>query len=286
MMDLATVADAGKSPWLGVFGNLHPAVVHFPIALLSVAALFEAVQVLKKRPEPMPGTRPLTALAAVSAVFASLFGWFLEEYSGTEGKTFDLHKWIGLAATGVAVAAALLSIKATCCKGSLIALRLALFAGAAMVGATGYLGGELVFGENHILHPLSKKPDAKPPDNGTPTSNPPPLLTPSGKVHFEKEIAPIVRDMCFKCHGGEKVKGKFKLNTKEDAFGQAASGKAIIPMKPTISKFYTSLIADPESDEYMPPPKEKARPSKEQIELVKKWIEQGADWPDGYEFKK
>ena len=91
--------------------------------------------------------------------------------------------------------------------------------------------------------------------------------------------------MCFKCHGGEKVKGKFKLNTKALAMEGGESGKAINPGKPTLSKFYTSLI-DPDEDILMPPPKEKARPSKEQIERVKKWIEEGADWPEGFEFKK
>lgn len=280
------LASANQSPWLGVGGNLHPAVVHFPIALLSVAALFEGLQILRKRPELAPGTRMITILAAVSACVASLLGWFLEEHSGTSGRMFDLHKWIGLGATAVAVAAAFLSIKAASCRGTLIAMRLALILGASLVGITGYFGGELVFGENHVFAPLNKKTTAAPPHHGFPASNEKPLLTPSGKVSFEKEIAPIIKDMCFKCHGGEKVKGKFKLNTKTTAFDEAATGKAIIPGKSSISKFYTSLIADPDSDEYMPPPKEKARPSKEQIERVKLWIEQGAEWPDGFEFKK
>ena len=81
------------------------------------------------------------------------------------------------------------------------------------------------------------------------------------------------------------MKGKFKLNTKALAMEGGESGKAILPGKPTLSKFYTSLI-DKDEDVLMPPPKEKTRPSKEQIEKVRLWIEQGADWPDGVEFKK
>ena len=288
MMDLllAEAAGSDRSPWLGVFGNLHPATVHFPIALISVAALLESVQILRKRAEPAPGTRVLTALGAVGACFASLFGWLLEEYSGTAGDTFDFHKYIGLGSTAVAVAAGLLCIKATCCKGSLIALRVTLILGAGLVGAAGYLGGELVFGKNHIFGPLEKKEDVKPPTPAifTPVPNPDPLLKVE-KVSFEKDIAPIIKDMCFKCHGGEKVKGKLKLNTKALAMEGGESGKAILPGKPSISKFYTSMI-DPDEDILMPPPKEKARPSKEQIERVKKWIEEGADWPEGFEFKK
>jgi uncharacterized membrane protein len=284
------LASSNQNPWLGVGGNLHPAVVHFPIALLSVAALFEGLQILRKRPEPAPGTRMITMLAAVSACVASLLGWFLEEHSGTSGRTFDLHKWIGLGATAVAVAAAFLSIKAASCRGTLAAMRLALILGAALVGVTGYFGGELVFGENHVLAPLTKKTTA-PPHHGFPAltgaDEKKPLLTPgASKVSFEKEIAPIIKDMCFKCHGGEKVKGKLKLNTKALAMEGGQGGKSIIPGKASLSSFYTALVADPESDQYMPPPKEKARPTKEQIERVKKWIEEGADWPDGYEFTK
>ena len=83
-----TITEVGNillNALLGVFGNLHPAVVHFPIALISIAALFESVQIVKRRAEPAPGTRAMTALAAVSACFASLFGWFLEECSATAG---------------------------------------------------------------------------------------------------------------------------------------------------------------------------------------------------------
>jgi len=280
------LAAADKSPMIGLFGKLHPAVVHFPIALISVAALFELLQMMRKRPEPAAGTLPLVFLGALSAVVASLFGWALEEYDGVEGSTFDLHKWVGIGATVVAVTSALIALKARTSRGALLGMRLTLLLGAALVGGTGYLGGELVFGGNHIFGVFKKKEaSAPPPPNGTPASNGHETLLTPARVSFEKEIAPIIKDMCFKCHGGEKVKGKFKMNTKALAMEGGESGKAINPGKPTLSKFYTSLV-DADEDILMPPPKEKARPSKEQIERVKLWIEQGAEWPDGFEFKK
>src|SRR5574341_1254217 len=106
------IATSDKSSMIGLFGKLHPGVVHFPIALISVAALFELLQMIRKRPEPAGGTLPLVGLGAVSAVVASLFGWALEEYDGVEGSTFDLHKWVGIGATVVAVVSALLALKA------------------------------------------------------------------------------------------------------------------------------------------------------------------------------
>ncbi|MBV8881954.1 MAG: hypothetical protein JO332_18500 [Planctomycetaceae bacterium] len=283
-MMLLALAAAGKSPLKGFLGALHPGIVHFPIALLAVGALFEVVQILRGRKEPAPGTQMLALLAAAAAVPATLFGFMLADAEGSEGKLIDLHQWLGVSSTIVAVVAALFAIKAKNSPGCLTGLRIGLIVGSGLVLATGYVGGELVFGENHLFKAF--KEEAKQPLPPTP----PPLLKPetavADKVDFAKDIAPIIKDMCFKCHGGEKVKGKFKLNTRKDAMDGGESGKEILPGKPTLSKFYTSLTLDKDNDELMPPVKEKARPTPEQIEKVKKWIEQGAEWPDGMEFKK
>jgi len=293
------MAAAEKSALKGLLGAFHPGIVHFPIALLAVGALVETVLILRKRPEPWAGTPVLASLAAAAAVPASLFGFILADYGGNEGPGIELHKWLGLASTAFALAAAGCAIKAKTCKGSLIGLRLSLILGAGLVGATGYMGGELVFEKDHILKHWRKLIGSEPvrpevtntPDRTVKTekTEEKALLKVStevsDKVDFMKDIKPLIETACFKCHGGEKVKGKFKFNTKKDAFEGGESGKAILPNKPSISKLYTSLV-DPDEDVLMPPPKEKVRPSKEQIEKVKKWIEQGAEWPDGFEFKK
>lgn len=282
------LAVAEKSAVKGFLGALHPGVVHFPIALLSVAALFEILQILRRRKEPAPGTPALAYLAAAAAVPASLFGFMLQDYEGAEGRLVDLHQWLGVASTIVAVFAALFAIKAKTSPACLAGLRVGLIVGSGLVLATGYVGGELVFGENHLFKAFAKQqPKAPEPPAG---QKPDPLLKPAtpvaDKVDFVKEIAPLIQNTCFKCHGGEKVKGKFKLNTKALAMEGGESGKAILPGKPTLSKFYTLMTLAADDEELMPPPKEKARPTKEQIERVKKWIEEGADWPDGVEFKK
>jgi uncharacterized membrane protein len=299
MMHLA-LAAAGKSPWTGLFGALHPGIVHFPIALLAVAAFLEAIQILRKKPEAAPGTTVLAYLAAAAAVPACFFGFQLADYGGNEGKLVDLHKWFGLSSAAVALIAAAGAFKSKTSRAWLRTMRAGLLASAGLVLVTGYYGGEMSNGENHLLkhvdailginpaHDDEKKDgkvsDATPPDKKDPL--PPPNPPTGDKVDFVKEIAPIIKDNCFKCHGGEKVKGKFNLGSKKTAFDQAESGKAILPGKPDLSKFYKSMTLAKDDDDLMPPVKEKARPTKEQIERVRKWIEQGAQWPDGYEFKK
>lgn len=289
MMHLLAAATE-RSAAKGFLGALHPGIVHFPIALLGVAAFLEFLQILRKKPEAAPGTTSLAYLAAAAAIPASFFGFMLADYEGSEGSLIDLHKWTGVASTVVAVIAALLATRAKSSPGAVKALRLALIVGATLVLSTGYLGGELVFGENHLFKPFqAKREGTAPSDVGTGDPKTPQKPSPTDvpdKVDFVKEIAPIIQNDCFKCHGGEKVKGKFNLGSKKTAFDQAESGKAILPGKPDSSKFYKSMTLGKEDEDLMPPVKEKARPSKVQIERVKKWIEQGAEWPDGYEFKK
>jgi uncharacterized membrane protein len=283
MMQPLLLALVEKSATKGFLGALHPGIVHFPIALLAVGALLEILQILRKKTGPAGGTQALAWLAAAAAVPATLFGFMLADYEGCEGKLIDLHQWLGVSSTVVALVAAGAAFKAGSSLGALRLLRIALVLGSGLVMATGYIGGELVFGEGHLFKFFSANAAPKTPE--APDKKEPLLIPVSAKVDFAKEIAPIIKDMCFRCHGGEKVKGKFKLNTKALAMEGGESGKAILPGKPTLSKFYTSLV-DKDEDVLMPPPKEKVRPSKEQIEKIRLWIEQGADWPDGVEFKK
>lgn len=291
---LLAVAEKSAFKWL--LGALHPGTVHFPIALLVVAALLEVLQILKKRREPAGGTIPLTWLSAATAAPAALFGFMLADHTGTGGAVLDLHKWLGVSTAVVTFVAAGCAIRAKASSASLLALRVSVILGATLVLATGYYGGELTEGEGHLLNPLRALLGMSPP-KAVSKPEPPapevkatdPLLNQkpasSDKVDFAKDIAPIIKDMCIKCHGGEKVKGKFKLNTKALAMEGGESGKAILPGKPGQSKFYTSLT-DRDEDVLMPPPKEKVRPTKEQIEKVRLWIEQGATWTDGVEFRK
>src|SRR6185295_6197502 len=166
---------------------------------------------------------------------------------GAEGRLIDLHQWLGVSSTIVALAAAACAFKATRCGGALAGLRIALIVGSGLVLATGYVGGELVFGENHLVKCFDERKPLQTPQAPTPAPT-----SAGAKVDFVKEIAPIIKDTCFKCHGGEKVKGKFNLTSKKTAFAEAESGKAILPGKPTLSKFYTSMAADKEADDLMP----------------------------------
>ena len=97
------------------------------------------------------------------------------------------------------------------------------------------------------------------------------------KVDFEKEIAPIFEERCVKCHGQEKQKSELRLDQRAVMLKGGDSGlPTIVPRDPKKS-FIVEVISDEDSDMAMPP---KGDPlTSEQIALISKWIEEGADWP-------
>ena len=102
---------------------------------------------------------------------------------------------------------------------------------------------------------------------------------------FAKDIAPILEASCVKCHCEAKAKGKLRMDTKEMAMKGGKDTKLIVAGKPDESALIKVLLLDPAADEAMPPEGKAPRPDAAKIELLKKWIEGGAVWPDGVTLK-
>src|SRR5438093_9213979 len=95
---------------------------------------------------------------------------------------------------------------------------------------------------------------------------------------FVKEVRPILEQHCVKCHGPEKQKGGLRFDSKDGTFKTGESGeKAIVPGHASESRFI-KLITSKDSDEWMPPKGD--RLSATEIELLKRWIDGGAEWPE------
>jgi mono/diheme cytochrome c family protein len=100
-------------------------------------------------------------------------------------------------------------------------------------------------------------------------------------VSFKSHVAPILLQRCQGCHGAEKVKGEYRLDSFDRLMKAGASEDApIVAGKPDKSELYR-LITSADEDERMP---KKGDPlTKEQVALIGRWIGQGAkfDGPDG-----
>src|SRR5438874_1839675 len=99
------------------------------------------------------------------------------------------------------------------------------------------------------------------------------------KVNFERQIQPILEFDCLRCHGPEKPKGNLRLDTRAGALKGGDDGTALVPGKPDRSPLYTSTILPADDDKHMPPKGDPLK--KDETELLRQWIEQGAEWPEG-----
>ena len=111
-------------------------------------------------------------------------------------------------------------------------------------------------------------------------SSTPSLAQAPDKVDFNLHIKPILETSCMSCHGPEKPKGRLRLDTRSGAIKGGDNGPSLVPGKADQSPLYKSAIL-PADDENLMPPKTKGGPlPKDKTELLRRWIEQGADWPE------
>ena len=99
------------------------------------------------------------------------------------------------------------------------------------------------------------------------------------QVSFNDDIRPLLSNSCYRCHGPDEGdrKGKLRLDTREGALHERKGFAAIVPGNLEDSELIYRIVTDDE-DEVMPPPGKGDRFTKEQIELFKQWIQEGANY--------
>jgi hypothetical protein len=110
----------------------------------------------------------------------------------------------------------------------------------------------------------------------------------SEPLEYDRDIRPILSNACFKCHGFDEKERQadLRLDVREAATAELASGTtAIVPGHSDQSELIARLTAD-DADLRMPPPSSGKTVTPEQIELVKRWIDEGADYKPHWSFVK
>ena len=109
-----------------------------------------------------------------------------------------------------------------------------------------------------------------------------------GKVDFNRDIRPILSENCYKCHGpdNEARKAKLRFDIRAEALKPAKSGTvAIVPGAPDKSEIIARVTA-PDPDDRMPPLKTGKKLNDIQVELLKRWVAQGAPYATHWAYVK
>jgi hypothetical protein len=101
------------------------------------------------------------------------------------------------------------------------------------------------------------------------------------RVDFDTQIRPILQTKCVKCHARGKVRGGLSLETRQAILKGGESGPAAVTGSGHES-LLVQLVAGLEPERRMPEKGEPLPP--DQIDALRKWIDQGMAWPDGFTF--
>jgi mono/diheme cytochrome c family protein len=103
------------------------------------------------------------------------------------------------------------------------------------------------------------------------------------RISFSKQIRPILNKHCTACHGGVKQAADVSFVYRDQVV--APEGWIVEPGEPDDSELVARIISD-DPDDRMPPPKHGHGLTEDEVDLVKRWIEEGADWGEHWAYEK
>ncbi|HBJ35877.1 MAG TPA: cytochrome C [Planctomycetaceae bacterium] len=95
-------------------------------------------------------------------------------------------------------------------------------------------------------------------------------------VQFRRDIAPIFASRCLECHNAKNAKNDFRIDTPDSIVDYIEAGDS------GASSLMTEYLLSEDPDMLMPPASHKGPLSPAELALVRVWIDEGADWPEGY----
>ncbi|MDX1966148.1 MAG: PSD1 and planctomycete cytochrome C domain-containing protein [Planctomycetaceae bacterium] len=105
---------------------------------------------------------------------------------------------------------------------------------------------------------------------------------PPTKIDFNEQIRPLLSDRCFQCHGPDEKKREAELRL--DRFEDATVSQAVVPGNPAASEILKRITSTDPAVMMPPPVAKKAKFSEPEIELLTRWIQQGAEYQGHWAF--
>ena len=102
--------------------------------------------------------------------------------------------------------------------------------------------------------------------------------TPDRAVQFNRDVRSILSDACFACHGPDNGKRKADLRLDTEAGLNSAREAGVLPAKSGAASELIERITSDDPNVQMPPPGSGRKLTHKQIDVLKRWVKQGAPW--------
>ena len=248
--------------WIEFIGHFHPVFVHLPIGILMITALLMSLSAYQKIQLGQDLLKILLIAGAMSAVLSCITGFMLSQSGDYDAATLNLHQWMGISVAILSVVSYFIVQN----NADKVVLLSASIGFVVFVSITGHLGGSLTHGSDYLAIPAPV-----PPEENLSTINL------DSAAFYNDLVKPILKRKCYSCHGPEKQKGKLRLDEKEYIVKGGKHGEVIAEGKPNDSELIARVELDISNKEHMPP-KEKPQLTNQETEVIKLWIESGADF--------
>jgi uncharacterized membrane protein len=247
--------------WMQSIGRLHPLVLHFPLVVLMLYALWVLVVDKKDSLRWNEGlAETLFLIGTFSAVIAAFSGFVLSKEDGYDGNTLLWHKWLGI---GISIGSLIwFGLRKYFSPWKISSKILAsTFLVVLLIG--GHLGGNLTHGEDFLISPLPGSTEA------------------TAKVAFEDAnvyddlVQPVLQQKCYACHNDEKAKGDLKMHTAELLAKGGKNGVLWDTTKADLGLLLNRVHLPLDDKKHMPP-RGKVQLTDEEIVLIAAWVRDGS----------
>ena len=260
-----------RAEWAQFIGRFHPLAVHFPIALILLVPILEFAGLNSRLSYLRLSAGFVLALATLGATVAAILGWCLGRNGGYSGTLLTQHMFGGISLAAVCWVCWILRSR-TGERGLGLIYGVALAAGVGLVVWTGYRGGQLSLGEDHLTeHMPGGLRQALGLSNGGSAS----LAGAGANTFYGARVEPIFEVRCVTCHGPNKHKANLRLDSYRAVMRGGKNGPVVRAGNVQGSDLVRRITLSPGHDDFMP--KEGKRPlSPDQVKVIELWIGAGA----------
>ena len=256
-----------------LLGRFHPILVHLPIGILVFGVLL--IFLSKKEDKTyLPAIQLAFLLGSIGGLLACISGFLQYQFEGFSWDTVQFHLIFGVLTTAAGFFFYGKSKKIT----DPSSLK---WSSTALIGAllfTGHLGGTITHGEGYFTDVMPENLQSL--FGGTAPSAQPLTLPEEGweeLAYYEEVVQPILNSNCQSCHNPRNKKGGLDLSSKEALLKGGENGSIIDSHEFLKSSLISRMELPLDHEDHMPP-SEKRQPKKEELQLIRLWLENEASF--------